>query len=67
MSEVTATGMQQLYPGVCSECILYPHAHFPDTCEIPAWAETLLVQHQGQSQGLNQRTVEMEAHAFHVL
>ena len=28
MSEVTATGMHELYPGVCAEGILYPHAHF---------------------------------------
>ena len=27
MLEVNATGMQQLYPGVCSEG-LHPHAHF---------------------------------------
>ena len=29
MSEVNATGMVNLYPGVCSEGIMYPHAHFP--------------------------------------
>lgn len=31
MSEVDATGMEELYPGVCSEGIMYPHAHFPET------------------------------------
>ncbi len=34
MSEVAATGIEQLYPGVCSEgYIIFPHAHlYGDTC-----------------------------------
>ncbi len=41
MSEVIATGMLSMYPGVCSEDYLYPHAHYPDTSVHTAWADTL--------------------------
>ena len=41
MSEVAATGMLYLYPGVCTEGMFYPHAHFLDTCDTYMRGQTL--------------------------
>ena len=47
MSDVIATGMLTMYPGVCSEDYPYPQAHFPDTSVHTAWADTLSFTDKG--------------------
>ena len=48
MSEVAATGMEQLYPGVCSEDLqILMHTFSRRYVHIPTWADTLLVTHKG--------------------
>lgn len=62
MWKVTATGMGHLYPGVCEEGILYPHAHFSGKmCHQLTWADTLLVTSR-VFLGPYQQTVEMDTH-----
>ena len=65
MLEVAATGMEQLYPGVCSEGLPILMHTFPRRyVRIPAWADTLLVNTQGFSYGLRSGRVEVEAHVL---
>ena len=63
MSEVNATGMLQLYPGVCSEGIFYPHAHF-SRIHADTRADTLLANSLGHRRAPIGWRAEVEAHSF---
>ena len=57
MSEVAATGMEQLYPGVCSEGLYYipSCALSPEICADTGVGRHSTRQFLGLSQGLNQQ------------
>ena len=64
MSEVAATGMEQLYPGVCSEGLPILMHTFPgDTCKYRC-GQTLYSSHTRFSYDLRSRRAETEAHVL---
>ena len=63
MSEVNATGMDSLYPGVCIEDLILMHTFPGGTCKYRAWADTLLVNFSGNLRASINGREEVEAHA----